>query len=537
MRVSVMLTTTLLRARHSELLVVGSLLGGGGVLGAGGVDGVEVDRDLVLAVECDKVGKALEGAVAGELDPVLAAGGLELDGGERLHLEAGRGRDVVGGGVHLGDEHLVLVRLVLFAQLVVGGRELLAVAAPGSVEFDELVLGVVADDGVKLVGDEHVHGAVLVLGHGLRLDRGLEAARRVLGDKVGHLGHEVAREVLERVLEVLLNVLHRKRRPGLALDVERLGVRRVLDGVDPDKVELALVGLGERLERLDLRLEVLGLGVGKEVGERQTGLGVVHKVLGAELTYLWRDNGSKVVLSEIEDVGRRRGVGGHEGGGGGQTGRDGGARETHRELDRREKEDAAHSLHIRQHAEPTHTPFSGAATPCAWPAQLALAAAAWRGGCLAVAEGLARERADAYVAPFLGSQEEWPCWCLAAPPQSRASSLRRNWVGSKLKPRVGSCSGVVLRRRAQARAQPRAQPRVAPRTCLPAHRVAFASPPETRSPQQLSFLRDQHFRHITPAATPASACCVFGMHSAPHEPHPAIRHLTGPSSDMTAAFD
>ncbi len=75
-------------------------------------------------------------------------------------------------------------------------------------------------------------------------------------------------------------------------------MRRVLDGVDPDKVELALVGLGERLERLDLRLEVLGLGVGKEVGERQTGLGVVHKVLGAELV----DERDGLRLEEVVDL-------------------------------------------------------------------------------------------------------------------------------------------------------------------------------------------------------------------------------------------
>ena len=49
-------------------------------------------------------------------------------------------------------------------------------------------------------------------------------------------------------------------------------------------------------------------------------------------TYLVLNAGGEVVLAENEDIGRRRRLGRHEGGGGSQTGRNGGTRETHLEV-------------------------------------------------------------------------------------------------------------------------------------------------------------------------------------------------------------
>lgn len=278
--------------------MVRSLLSRSSLFSAGSVDRVKINRNLVLAVKSDKVNKALKRSVAGELDPVRAASRLELDGRERLNLETSRRRNVVGSGVHLGDQNLVLVSLVLLTKSVVSGSKLLAVSAPGCIELDELVLAVITDNGVKLVSDKNVDGTVLILGNGLRLDRGLDGTRAVLGNKVSDLADKVAREILKRILEVALDVLNGKCGPVLALDVERLGVCRVLDSVDPDEVELALVGLSDGLERLDLSLTVLGLGVREEIGERETGLSVAHKVLGAKLV----DKRNRLGLEEVGEL-------------------------------------------------------------------------------------------------------------------------------------------------------------------------------------------------------------------------------------------
>lgn len=50
-------------------------------------------------------------------------------------------------------------------------------------------------------------------------------------------------------------------------------------------------------------------------------------------TYLVLNAGSEIVLAEDEDTGGRRGLSGNEGGGGSQTGHDGGTRESHLDVD------------------------------------------------------------------------------------------------------------------------------------------------------------------------------------------------------------
>ena len=50
---------------------------------------------------------------------------------------------LVGSGVHLGDDDVLVVGILL-SELVPGGGELFAVSAPGGVELNEDVLGVVA---------------------------------------------------------------------------------------------------------------------------------------------------------------------------------------------------------------------------------------------------------------------------------------------------------------------------------------------------------------------------------------------------------
>lgn len=102
--------------------------------------------------------------------------GCEVDGGEALHLVAVVG-DVVGGGVHLGDDQ-VLVALVLLAQGGVHGLQLLAVPAPGRVELDEDVLLGVHHDGVEGLAHHDLDGPLVVLGHRLGFDNRLQLSCR-----------------------------------------------------------------------------------------------------------------------------------------------------------------------------------------------------------------------------------------------------------------------------------------------------------------------------------------------------------------------
>ena len=64
------------------------------------------------------------------------------------------GRDVIGGGVHLGDGDSRFI-LQLLRQFFVFGRQRLAVAAPGSVKLDQDVALGIVDDFVKVLAHCH----------------------------------------------------------------------------------------------------------------------------------------------------------------------------------------------------------------------------------------------------------------------------------------------------------------------------------------------------------------------------------------------
>ena len=63
---------------------------------------------------------------------------------------------LVGGGIHLGDDDVFLI-LELLAELVPNGRQLFAVSAPRSVEFHQHVLGRIFCHGFKVFADQHFH--------------------------------------------------------------------------------------------------------------------------------------------------------------------------------------------------------------------------------------------------------------------------------------------------------------------------------------------------------------------------------------------
>lgn len=89
------------------------------VCGGRGVALVLQAVDAVGAVVADELCEVLDGAGAGVVDRGgLLAGGVELDGRETLDLVG----DVVGGGVNLGDDDLVLLAVESAELLVLGGE-------------------------------------------------------------------------------------------------------------------------------------------------------------------------------------------------------------------------------------------------------------------------------------------------------------------------------------------------------------------------------------------------------------------------------
>ena len=171
-------------------------------------------------------------------------------------------------------DQAVLDVSVFLAKLSPGRSKALAVSAPRGVELDKDILVFIEDGLVKLIGDKDENGLILRGGDWLALERGLELAFKVLLDKLfGTVGRQRL-GLRVWVLELLGHVLHDERRPFDLLEVHRLAVFSELDGVDPDKVDLALELLGERLVRFGKSILGPVSRVDEEIGEREAGLGV-----------------------------------------------------------------------------------------------------------------------------------------------------------------------------------------------------------------------------------------------------------------------
>jgi len=100
--------------------------------------------------------------------------GVEDEGGVALDLDT---VGLVGSGIELADDDIGLGGEGI-SELIPDGSELLAVAAPGSVELDEDILGLVLDDLVELLADND-NVVALLSGRLLRLE--------VSGDLTGEL--------------------------------------------------------------------------------------------------------------------------------------------------------------------------------------------------------------------------------------------------------------------------------------------------------------------------------------------------------------
>jgi hypothetical protein len=175
-----------------------------------------------------------------------------------------------------------LVGIVL-TELFPGGSELLAVTAPGSVELGEDILGVVKDNLVKLASDQGEDGAIVRLGDGVRLEHGLELASEERLDERGNGRGGDFGGLVMGVLERVGHVVDNKRGPLGLEEVEGLGVLSKLDGVDPNKVDLALELLRDGSNFSDFGVLARVGGVEEEVGKRKTRLGVGGVVLAANL--------------------------------------------------------------------------------------------------------------------------------------------------------------------------------------------------------------------------------------------------------------
>jgi len=226
-----------------------------------------VSGNLVATVLSNESGEVLNSAGTAVLDGLtLAVGREELDGRETLDLVG----NIVGGGIDLGDGDLVGVGLEQLTELLVLGSKGLAVTAPGGVELNQDILVGVHDNLVIVLGDNDSDGTVVLLGNGVGLDARVDLAGNELVKELGNLLLGKVR-ALEGELLVLLGVLDGEGGPLANLEVEVASVLTEGLGVNGSEVDLALVLLGDRLERGGKSLTLLG-SLGEDVSEGNTGL-------------------------------------------------------------------------------------------------------------------------------------------------------------------------------------------------------------------------------------------------------------------------
>lgn len=278
-------------------LLNGASLGGGTRLGGSGngLLGLIRGSSLVLAVLGDELDQVLNGAGARVLNGlVLGTSSVKLDGGEALDLIG----NVVEGSINLGDDNLVLELGVGIegSKLIVLGSESLAVTAPGSVELNEDILGVVKNNVVVALGDDDGDGALLGLGDGLRLDGRLDlAANEVVNELLDGLDGNLLL-LVEGELLVLGSLLDGESRELVGLEVQVAGVSTESLGVNGSEVDNTTLGLSNGLEGLAKLLALLG-GLGEDVGKGNASGHVSSIGIRANLT----DEGGGGGLGELLD--------------------------------------------------------------------------------------------------------------------------------------------------------------------------------------------------------------------------------------------
>ena len=165
--------------------------------------------------------------------------------------------------------------------LVIKGKA--QINSPWSVELDKDILRVVKDNILELLLDKNKDILVLSLRNRLALERWLKLALEItfnqLIDKLGS-----NRLVLvERVLQLLAQILENETRPLGLNQVKSLAVVTKLNSIDPDKVDLALVLGSDRTNGVNVLLALLVCGVKEQVGEGLAALSVCGVVFAADL--------------------------------------------------------------------------------------------------------------------------------------------------------------------------------------------------------------------------------------------------------------
>lgn len=223
----------------------------------------------VLPVFLDELHQVFHGAGTRVRNRIrFVAGREQFDGGETLNLI----RNIIGRRINFGDDHFggkVGVTLVQKTKFFVFGSEpdrfqsvnvpesyqefpdnlRFAMTTPWRIELQQNVLGVIQNNVIIIVRNDHRDRTVLLLRDGLRLDAGFDlAVHKVLNKGAdGLLGDRLA--LVEGKLLVLDCLLNGKGRP-LLLEVEITCVSTKGFRINGGKVNDPLVLLGDRLQRL-----------------------------------------------------------------------------------------------------------------------------------------------------------------------------------------------------------------------------------------------------------------------------------------------
>jgi hypothetical protein len=234
---------------------------------------VGVRINAILAILLDKCGEILNSTATRVEDwSVLLSGNEELDGREALDVIW----NIVGGGIDLGNDNLVAEWLEELTELVVLGRESLAVSAPWGIELNQDILLLIENNVLVVVGNDNGDWAILRLWNRLALDAGLDAAGdELVNESSDGLGSDFL-GLVKGILFVLDGVLDGKGRPLANLEIEVTGVLAKGLGIDCSKVDLGAVLLGNGLQLLG-EGSAFFFGFSEDVGERNTGLRVVRK--------------------------------------------------------------------------------------------------------------------------------------------------------------------------------------------------------------------------------------------------------------------
>lgn len=181
-------------------------------------------------------------------------------------------------------------------------------ATPGSVELDEDILAIVEDDLIKLLRDQNEDASILRSRNFLAPEGWLQfASEVVLDERANGFGSGV--DILgKRVLELLGDILDNECGPLELLKVHSLGVLVEAVGVNPGKVDLALVLLGDGLEGLDNLLLALEERINEDIGQRKSGLGVslvgIAVNLVQERNSIGLDPRAESLLVNVGDIAR-----------------------------------------------------------------------------------------------------------------------------------------------------------------------------------------------------------------------------------------